>query len=186
MSQNEQHIRTAIERMRSFEADLEADRLQKAAEALDDVVLSAESDAAKRKALRRQVLSSWMRVVALLDAHLDADFDPNDVPAKSVMPPELDDGSQLRPGAPPEAIPDAEKRAAYEKEIADHRVRVRRYRLQLQLSRFAERLPARAQAFIRGAYAASPDDRAEVTAAIEAEIARDERREALLSSIPKA
>ena len=145
--------------------------------------LAREPDSEARTLVRSAALAAWLRLLALLDRSLDPAFDPKDVPEKLVDPPPLPGGVRLRPGADPSRIPDPAARAQYEQAIAANRAKARHYRQQIHLRRLDERMPARADAFITGSYAATPRDQEQLRAAIDQTI-QDPRRKAHLLGLP--
>lgn len=180
VSHNREFLAQARARVQQFHAEQEPERLREAYQALENIILADERDPQARLALRADTLSAWLGLLRLLDDRLDPAFDPSDVPEHLVQPPPNADGVVYPPGADPKLIDDPEARARYEQAIAANRAKAEHYRLQIHFGRLDERLTPRVAEFIRGAYTASPADRRELTAAIDAQIVAPARRAALL------
>lgn len=175
---HEQSLKEAQGFLAEFEKTLEVDRLEEAESALTNVRLDAEPPE-ERPAVRAATLALWLDLLVTLDKHLDPAFNPEDVPPKSIEPPAVPGGVQLRPGAPPSAVADPVAREAYEKALAAHRERVASYRVQVYLHRMEESLPESALAFVKRAYRKNDADRAELRAALESKKVNPGRKAAL-------
>jgi hypothetical protein len=182
MTTNQTRLDETDARIQQFDAELEPERLREAYMALENVDLSQEHDAASRARVRASALSAWLRLLHVLDRYLDPAFDPDEAVERNVQPPPLPDGTLLQPNADPARIPDPAARAAYEKALADNRAKAERHRLQVYLHRLDERIPPRAEGFLRGAYTADPRDQAELRAAID-QLVTDPKRKAWLLKI---
>jgi hypothetical protein len=180
MTENQNYLKEARRQIVEFESHAESEKLTAAYTSLENVVLAQEDDPKKRAQLRADCLSTWLHLLQLLDRSLDPAFDPKDVPEKLVQPPPSPDGSVLRPGANPALIQDPKARAEYEIAIAANRQKAQNYRLQIGLRRLNERLPQRAESFIRISYTALPNDQMELRAAIEKASLDSKRKTQLL------
>ena len=176
MTENEKYLKEAQKQIKEFEATLEAERLNEASMALENVNLTQEYDSKIRVRLRSDCLSSWLNLIQIVDQHLDPQFNSDDVPTKLVQPPPLSNGIVLRPGANPALIDDPKLRTEYEKAIADNRAKAENYRLQTQLRRLNESIPPRAEEFIRNSYSSAANDQEELKTAIEKIIENPERK----------
>jgi len=179
MNNNHKHLEEAQAYARRFEETLDAEQLRKAYLALENVSLAQEPNYT-RNALRADCLRMWLHLLALLDQRLDPQFDLEDTPDLQVQPPDTADGISYPPGADPALIDDPVARAAYEKAIRDNEAKVARYGLQVHLHRLNERIPPRAEAFIRNYDTSVPEDQAELRTAIEQIIKDPRRKESLL------
>jgi hypothetical protein len=180
MPDNRKNLQEAHARALEFESKLDPDRLREADRALENVDLAREADPKVRAKLRSDCLVQWLELVALLDRHLDPDFDPDDVPEELVQPPPVPGGAVLRAGADPALVPDSRAREQYEKAIAANRAKAERYRVQTQLRRIGERIAPQAENFVRRYYTSAPADQRELKGAIE-RIIKDSARKARLS-----
>jgi len=180
MTENEKYLSEAREKIRAFETEREAERLREAAMALDNIVLAKEHEAEIRHRLRSDSLNLWLDLVRIIDRHLDPEFKADDVPQKLVQPPPTSDGTVYAPGADPALIDDPQARAEYEKARADNQAKTIKYRMQTQLRRLNERIPPRAEEFIRNSFTSSADDQSELKTAIDAKIENEPRKTALL------
>ena len=185
MTENERYIKEAREKIGAFETETEAERLNEASSALENVVLEQEYDARIRTRLRSECLTLWLELVRVIDRRLDPKFDSEDVPTKLVQPPLNSDGTLYPPGADPALINDPKARAEYEKAIAENRAKSANYRIQIQLRRLNESIPPRAAEFIENSYTASDDDQKEVKAAID-RLIEDPARHADFSKLLKS
>jgi hypothetical protein len=176
MTDNEKCLKQAQERIKAFETEKEAERLNEASMSLENIILAKEIKSEVRARLRKECLFLWLNILQTIDAHLDPKFDPKDVPEKLVQPSPLSDGEILRPGADPAKINDPQLRAEYEKAIAENRTKTINYRLQTQLRRLNEKIPSSANDFIRKSYTSSAADREELKNAIEKIIQNTERK----------
>ncbi|WP_437719055.1 hypothetical protein WMF45_23160 [Sorangium sp. So ce448] len=182
MTSNQKYLDEAQAHMKEFDAQLEPERLREAYMALENVSLSAERDPATRSLVRASCLSSWLRLLQVVDHFLDPKFDVNDVPFLLVQPPPTSTGVVYPPGADPALIDDPVARAQYENAVAANREKLEKYRMQVQLHRVSERLTPRAEAFIRDSYTSDPSDQAELRAAID-QLITNPARKAVLSKL---
>jgi hypothetical protein len=180
MQQNQKYLEEAQAHAKKFEAELESERLREAAMALENVLLVQEHDPRTRAQLRTDCLTLWLQLLQLLDRFLDPNFNPEDVPTKLVQPPPTSGGVAYAPGADPALIDDPRARAEYEKAIANNRTKANHYRLQITLRRLEERIPPRAEAFIRNSYTPAPGDQEELKAAIDGIMQNPQRKAGLL------
>lgn len=185
MIDNQKQLQEAQTFADKFEASREPDWLEKAQGALEDVVWNAERDLKARAEIRLRELDMWLRLVDLLDRHIDPAFDENDTPRKLIDPPALADPTQgsLRPGASPSLISDPKLRSEYEQAIAANRAKIKRYEFQLDLRFLDQSIRPRAHKFVASAYKPTPEDRDEVKKAIERNIHSD-REKAVLLKLP--
>ena len=180
MKDNEKYLNEARAHVKEFEAELEPERLREAHMALEHVILTQETDPKTRGQLRTDSLSLWLHILQLLDRFLDPKFNPEDLPLTLVQPPLTSGDIVLRPGADSALIDDPKVRADYEKAIAANRAKAEYYRLQIGLRRLDERIPARAEAFIRNSYTSVSGDQKELQTAIDDTIKNPQRKAALL------
>ncbi len=180
MTENERYIKEAREKIGAFETETEAERLNEASRALENVVLEQEYDARIRNRLRSECLTLWLEMVAILDRRLDSEFNPEDLPNKLVQPPLNSDGTLYPPGADPALIDDPKARAEYEKAVAANNAKINNYRLQTHLKRLNDQIPQRAAEFIENSYTESADDQKELKAAIDAKIENPARKADLM------
>jgi hypothetical protein len=176
MKDNEKYLTEAQARVKEFEVELEPERLREAYLDLENVIL-IQADEQTRAQLRANALSLWLRVLQLLDRFLDPKFNPDDVPLSGVQPPPTSKGVAYPPGADPALIDNPKARAEYEQAIAANRAKADHYRLQINLHRLNERIPPRAEAFIRNSYTSAQGDQEELRTAIE-KIMKDPQRKA--------
>lgn len=179
MTENEKYLKEAREGIKDFQAEQEPERLREAYMAAENVNLAVEHRSAVRRHLRAECLSVWLRLLQLLDSHLDPSFDLDDLPDSAAQPPPTSDGVLYGPGADPALIDDPKARAEYERAIAAARAKASDYRLQVHLGRLNERILPRVEKFIREHYTDSPGDQKELKAAIE-KVIEDPRRKASL------
>jgi hypothetical protein len=177
MTDNEKHLKEAVELIKAFEMEKEPERLREASMALEDVNLRREHNTQIRHKLRADCLELWLTVLQTIDKNLDSSFDPKDVPQMSVMPPRTKGGIQLPPGAAPALIDDPKAREEYEKAIKDNRAKQENYPLQTQLRELNEVIPGKVDSFIRRAFTSSDHD--EVKVAIDRIIESQSRKESL-------
>jgi hypothetical protein len=172
MIDNQKRLQEAQTFADKFEASREPDWLEKAHGALEDVVWNAERDLKARAEIRLRELDIRLRLVDLLDRHIDPAFDENDTPRKLIDPPALSDRTQgsLRPGASPSLLSDPKLRSEYEQAIAANRAKIKRYEFQLDLRFLDQSIRPRAHKFVASAYKTTPEDRDEVKKAIERNI----------------
>jgi hypothetical protein len=121
-------------------------------------------------------------LVDRIDRRLDPKFDPNDVPALNVQPPETSDGTLYPPGADPKLIDDPAKRAAYEKETAANNAKVVHFQEQSKLRRVNARATVLVERFLRASYTSDIEDRQLLRAAFEKDL-HDAKRKAELRKI---
>lgn len=179
MSENEKYLKEAREKIEAFKAEMETERLRESSAALGNVVLAKEHNAENRKKLRSESLDLWLTLLQILDKNLDPNFNPEDVPSMSVVPP-ASGGVAYPAGADPSLISDPEARAEYEKAVAENRKKAINHRLQVQLRRVNERITPRAENFIRNSFSDSPEDQKELRTAIEEKIEKPNRKADLL------
>ena len=181
MTDNEKHMKEAVELIKAFEKEKEPERLREAFMELEDVNLRREHYTKIRHKLRSDCLELWLTILQTIDKYLDSSFDPNDMPQMSVMPPRIKGGIQLPPGAAPELIDDPKAREEYEKAINDNRAKQENYPLQTQLIELDEVIPGKVDSYIRRAFTSSDHD--EVKEAIDRIIESQSRKESLYRSI---
>jgi hypothetical protein len=174
MKDNEKYLTEAQARVKEFEVELEPELLREAYMDLENVIL-LQADEQTHPLLRARSLSLWLHLLQLLDRFLDPKFNPDDVPQTGVQPPPTSKGIAYPAGADPALIDNPRARAEYEKAIAANRAKANHYRLQIILRRLNERIPPRAEAFIRNSYTSAPGDQEELRTAIE-EIIKDPQR----------
>ncbi|MFN0106931.1 MAG: hypothetical protein ACKV2U_33160 [Bryobacteraceae bacterium] len=176
MTNNEKYLNEAQAHFKKFEAELEPERLREAYMAIENVIPVQEPDPKTRAQLRKNCLVLWLQLVQILDQLVDPRFDPEDVPENLVQPPPTNGGIIYPPGADPALIGDPTARARYEKEIAANQKKTGNYRLQLHLSRLNERIPKRAEAFIKSNYMPARRDQEELRNAIDKMIHNRKRK----------
>lgn len=180
MTENERYLKEAYKCIKGFEIEREPEQLREAYMALENIIWVHEGDPKVRLQLRKNSLSLWLHLLEFLNRFLDPNFNPEDVPEKLVQPPLISGDVVLRPGADPALIDDPKVRAEYEKAIAANRTKIDHYRLQVGLNRLNERIPPRAEAFIRDSYTSAPGDQAELRTAIDMIIKDRQRKKDLL------
>ncbi|MFH0727543.1 MAG: hypothetical protein V2B19_14535 [Pseudomonadota bacterium] len=163
MTDNEKHLKEAVELIKAFEKEMEPERLREASMALENVNLRREHNAQIRHKLRSDCLEWWLTILQTIDKNLDSSFDPEDVPQLSVMPPRIKGDIQLPPGAAPALIDDPKAREEYEKAIKDNRAKLENYPLQTQLRELNEVIPGKVDSFIRRAFTSSDHDEVKAT-----------------------
>jgi hypothetical protein len=183
MADNEKYLDQARERAKTFEAELEPERLREAYMALENVRLVVENDPKVRYKLRAECLIEWLGLLRLLDRFLDPGFNPRDVPPRLIQPPPTKAGVIYPPGADPALIDDPKARSEYERAIQANQAKIESHRLQTHLSRLNETLFSRAADFIRSSYTASKRDQEEVRRAVEKHIENSRRKAALLERL---
>ena len=186
MADNEKYLNEAQAYVKKFEAEMEPERLREASLALEHMILAQETDPKTRAQLRTQSLLLWLHLLQILDRFLDPQFDPQNVPKKLIQPPPTTGGIVYPPGADPALIDDPKARADYEKAIAANRAKAEHYRLQIGLRRLDERIPLRAEAFIRNSYTSTPGDQRELKTAIDDTIKNSQRKAGLLRLLTPA
>jgi hypothetical protein len=180
MKNNEKNLSDAQSMFNRFATEREPDLLRDSYMTLDNVNLTLEGDESTRNQYRAKSLELWLQLLQLLDQLLDPNFNPDDEPVTLVTPPSTPGGVTYRPGVDPAKIDDPKARAEYEKAIAANRIKTQNYRLQVHLRRLDERLPSRAEAFMRSAFGTSQRDRDELRVAIAASKIGAKRKESLL------
>lgn len=186
MTENEKYLKDAQKKVKEFETEAEPERLREAYMALENVVLEQEYDAKIRGRLRHECLQLWLKMVQILDARLDPNFDPEDVPDNLVQPPPTSKGVVYPPGADPAVIDDPAARKEYEKAVAENNAKINNYRMQTYLGRLKDQIPPRAEEFIKNSYTSADADREELKAEIDAIIEKPERKAELLKLIKSA
>jgi len=180
MTENEKYLKETQAYAKEFEAELEPERLSEAYRSLENVLWMQERDPKIRAQIRTNSLALWLHLLHTLDHFLDPHFNPKDFPEKLVQPPPTLEGVVYPPGADPALIGDSKERAEYEKAIAANRAKANRYRLQINLRRLDERISPRAEAFVRDCCIRVPNERGEITTAIEKTIKSPVRQARLL------
>ena len=180
MTENEKFIKEAEEKIEAFKSEKEPERLRESSMALENIVLAKEHNTEIRKKMRSKSLNLWLTLLQILDKNLDPNFDSEDIPMRSIVPPPTSNGAAYPAGADPALIDDPKARAEYEKAIAENRKKTENYRLQIQLGRLNEKIPPRAENFIRNSFNDSMEDQEELRTAIEAKIEKPERKADLL------
>jgi hypothetical protein len=168
----------AAAQLAEFQQKKEPLCLQEASDVLERVSLGEEKDAMKRLVLRRETLTLWLALIAIIDQHTDPNFNPADVPSTSVQPPTVN-GVTFPPGVSPDKISDPQARAQYEAEIKKNDQHAVDYRLQTRLKQLGQSVPPKAERFIRMSYTTVPGDQREVTETIHRMIRNPERAAAL-------
>ena len=127
-------------------------------------------------------LEHWLRIWSRIEAGVDPDWDPEDVPLPSASPPEE---TGLPAGISPDAIEDAKLRAEYEAAIEANREKGRTFSEQLHLRRDRDRLRRYIEWFLREAYGRPPQNGDEAVALLNAYI-KDETERAHFVEIVRA
>ena len=185
MTENKKYLKQAQQLINAFESEKEPERLNEASMALENINLIQEYDLPTRHRVRAECLALHLTLLQILDKYIDPNFNPEDVPVMVVQP-RLSDGRVLRPGVDPAKISDPQDRAEYEKAIAENRAKAKNYRLQSELRRLNERLPARAEEFIREAFTSSDEDQKELKSAIDAKIENPARKADLMKLVKQS
>jgi hypothetical protein len=176
---NQKHLSDSRAHIRQFEAEMEPERLREAYMDLENVVLPDQHNPRARAQLRGECLALWLRLLDVLDRFLDPSFNPDDPPELRVEPPPTRDGIEY-PGMDPALIEDPRARAEYERAIAANNQKAIRYRLQIQLGRLKDLIPAGVVAFVYNSYSADAGDQTEVRTAIDNVIKNPQRKAELL------
>jgi hypothetical protein len=177
MSDNEKHLKRADELVKLFEKEKEPETLREAGMELEDVDLRRVHDMTLRHKQRNEALEMWLTIIQTLDNNLDANFDPDNVPQMSVMPPRTKSGVQYPPGVAPDMIDDPKAREEYEKAVQDNRAKQEAYLLQHQLRELNETIPPKVESFIRDAFTSADHD--DIKAVIDRTIESKSRRQSL-------
>jgi len=180
MTENEKYIKEARKKISAFEKENEAERLREASMALENVVLEQEYNVKIRHRLRRECLTLWLDSVRIIDHNLDPEFKADDIPPRLVQPPPTSDGTAYAPGADPALIDEPKARKEYEKARADNQAKIVKYRRQTQLRRLNERIPPRAEEFIRKSFTSFSNDQNELKTAVDAKIENPARKAEML------
>jgi hypothetical protein len=167
----------AAAQLAEFEQKKEPLCLQTASDLLEATDLAKETDAMKRLVLRRETLETWLALVALIDKNLDPNFNPQDMPSVSVIPPRSGNVA-LPPGADPKAISDPQARQQYEAALKKNKEHAEQYRIQTWLKRFNESMSPKVERFIRMSYTTVPGDQREVTETVKKLIKNPQRASA--------
>ena len=158
-------LQRAMKKTVAFADSHDVQLLKDAEAALESINLVDEHDAAKRIAIRQEMLAAWLAVAAQLDRSIDPNFDPDDFPQESLVQPSVD-GISITSNAP-ENIKDPKARAEFQRAVDENTKKTIRYTLQFELLRLNERVTDRLGRFIRMAYMPSASDQREVKAAME-------------------
>jgi len=168
----------AAAQLAEFEQKKEPLCLQAASDLLEGVDLAKEPDAMKRLGLRRETLQLWLALLALIDQHLEPNFNPEDRPSVSVIPPRSGKVA-YPPGIDPQAIPDPQARQQYEAAIKKNQQHAVAYRLQTLLRRLDQSVSPKVERFIRMSYTTVPGDQREVSETVKKLIRNPQRADAL-------
>jgi hypothetical protein len=168
----------AAAQLAEFEEKKEPLRLQEAADLLEGIDLAKEADAMKRLVLRRETLETWLALVALIDKNLDPNFNPQDVPSVSVIPPRVGNVA-YPPGADPKLIGDPQARQQYEAALKKNKEHAEQYRIQTWLRRFDQSLSPKVERFVRMSYTTVPGDQREVNETVKKLIKNPQRASTL-------
>jgi len=177
---NAKHLKEARTHTEDFEKTNDPETLRDAYMALENVSLVDEPDPSAQRALRTETLRLWLQMLAILDKLLDPKFDPDVAPELSVQPPPTKGGVVFPPGADPSVIDDPLARERYAKEIEANNAKIIRYNMQVKLHRLEERIPPRAEAFIRDYYTPAAVDQDELKQAVGELIENPARKQRLL------
>jgi hypothetical protein len=104
--------------------------------------------------LRRQQAVLWLGAWKRLEASIDKNWDPEDLPVGNVTPPL---GTGLPAGVAPEAIEDPELRAQYIADIEANRRKAAEYRVQADVRDLQKHWIPWAKHFLIDSYMAAPD-----------------------------
>lgn len=180
MTENLKYFQEAHALTKQFEDNPDPEFLKQAYQALENVLLLEEDDPDMRRQLRTDSLLLWLGLIALLDEHLDPDFNPDDVPQLSVQPPPTKEGMIYPPGADPALIDDPKARADYKQAINENQAKTNHYTFQVKLQRLDERITPRAKNFIRNFYTPAAADQEELNKAVNDVIKNAQRKSSVL------
>ena len=138
------------------------------------------ADPAAAQAMARTRLADWIAILSRFKRDLDPDFNPDDPPATSIVPPG-EFGNQYAPGVNPKDVKDPEMRRQYLIAIEQNRDKLRRFGANVKLAEAHTTIRDRAAASIRDARETLGLDAAEITAALAAGDITQSDREALLA-----
>ena len=128
-------------------------------------------------------LAHWLALLAALDRHLDATWDPADVPDTAAIPPPAADGSVGFSGIDPAAVTDPAARAAYEAAREALRAKAGHYLVQQQLRRAGDDAMQAVETLLRDRWTESPENRQAFEDALAA-VPVDEARKQQLRGLP--
>jgi hypothetical protein len=126
-----------------------------------------------RSAMVRLWLTTWER----LEKAIDKNWDPNDVPLKTVPLPQ---GVSGDPGIDPKDIQDPTQRAAYEAVIEKNRQNVQEYNKQYMLRRLEKFFLPKAEKYMTRVYLKSPYDVNELQRLLDRYVKADEKKAHIL------
>ena len=164
----------------AFASEENPDLLQVALNEVENVQRYARAE--DRDACRRG-LSLLLTFVAGLDQHIDPAWDPKKVPLTRVPPPEPYIPTTANGEIDPAEITDPELRARYEQQLRENRDEVKRYHVQHQLRRLAERASDDFKLFGERCFNGSSAEWREFQAFIDSASLTDARRRSIRKAV---
>jgi hypothetical protein len=153
-----QQIENAMKHIQEFKKSRSLDSLVQATQALE-AASAVTPDSASRTEDRQRIGSVWISIMGEIAQNLDANFDPQDVPAVNVLPPRM--GRVAYPsGVDPNSIPDLATRSQYQKELADNQSKAERYLFQDRVRKLSSRAEFGLETFVGRFYSSA--DRSEL------------------------
>jgi len=183
MGTNDPIIKEVTALTEQFDSKPDAELLRRAYQKLEGIRLHIELRAEGRLRMRAATSALWIRMLNQIDAHLSADFDPENSPRIQPKLPPAKDGEPYPPGTDPQTIPDPQDRSAFIKATADHRRSLESYRLQVHLYRLNEQLTESARNYFILAYQSTPQEQQELKMVLQNGIKRADRKAEFLKFV---
>jgi hypothetical protein len=154
-------MKQALNLLTKFETNKSIDQLQCAMRAMELVWYPDIDRSTDPITARRQQAKMWLQLLAAIDQNLDPQFDSNDVPAVSLIPPPSG-LLQLPSGADLKDIKDPVAHAQYEAALKQNEEKTARYNFQSGLRRIDLHASFDVEHFLKRFYTSTPADRKEI------------------------
>jgi hypothetical protein len=154
-------METAILELAAFDETKEVNHLDNAIRATESIDVTKLAGNLREGDPRQRTAIQWFQVLVAIDQNLDPNFDENDPPEESIIPPAWG-GIEYPSSADPKSIKDPATRAEYERMRKENSIKAARFRLQTRLRRLKSRATTDAGRFLIQYYTYSAKEQAEL------------------------
>ena len=169
---------TALEKRADISLDVQCSLVQYVTRNVDAQGQALKGDDLAK--LRQQQAVLWLDTWKRIEATIDKDWNPTDMPTLNVLPPEE---AELPSGADPAMITDPKLRAQYVADIEANQRKAAEYSIQLKARRLQKSWIPDAKRFLIRTYMESPDKTDELRALLEEYVPNAADRKQILDAV---
>ena len=180
MTNNLNYIKKSQALVKRFEEEQDPEFLSAAYIELQKVNIRNEKDLTVLMHVRVEALLQWLKLIKILDDHIDPAFDINEGGTLKVLPKTNYNGVDYPSWVDPASI-DANAAAEFRKASEENDKKLDDFNLQVSFSRLNQHIPRLAKTFVHKNYTGLPTDQLELKTTIEKTLKNPARKEDFLT-----